>query len=189
MEIPSIRIDDDVDMCVYFCFMLDSFGELGDCVISEIVLSLESVNYFELMSQVGVMQEKKLITVRNDKKKGERVYSLLPEGKTLAEELKSRIPLSIREKTLETGKEVIERIEREKSVRCYIDYDYTRDRYDLNVKFLNELNGDIILNIKLYAPDEEKAKEMKERFLSKPSLIITRTMNMFLKDDFFMYDK
>ena len=33
------------------------------------------------------------------------------------------------------------------------------------------------------------AKEMKERFLSKPSLIIKRTMNMFLKDDFFMYDK
>ena len=32
------------------------------------------------------------------------------------------------------------------------------------------------------------AEEMKERFLSRPSRVITRTMNMFLKDDYFMYD-
>ena len=69
-----------------------------------------------------------------------------------------------------------------------INYDYKRKRYDLCVQFLNEVSGEIILDMKVFAPDEEKAKEMKERFLSRPSRVITRTMNMFLKDDYFMYD-
>ena len=43
--------------------------------------------------------------------------------------------------------------------------------------------------MKMYAPTKKKAEEMRDRFLSKPSFIITRIMNMFLKDDFFMYDK
>ncbi|MBO5266793.1 MAG: DUF4364 family protein [Ruminiclostridium sp.] len=186
--IPQIQVDDSFDICVYFCFMLKEFGDITDSFISEIVISLESVNYFELMSEVGKMEKKQLISIKNDKEKGEQVYSLLPNGETLANEFLMHIPLSIREKTIEAGKDVLERIEREKSIRCYINYDYKRKRYDLCVKFLNELNGEVILDIKLYAPTEEKAKEMKERFLSRPSRVITRTMNMFLKDDFFMYD-
>ncbi len=189
MKISPIKIDNSFEICVYFCFMLNRLGDLGDCVISELVQTLESVNYFELMSETVRMEKKKLISVRQDKERGERVYSLLPDGKVLAEEFEQKLPLSIREKTMEAGKEVMERIEREKSVRCYISYDCRRERYDLNVKFLNELNGQIILDINLFAPDEEQAKEMKERFLSKQSFIIQRIMNMFLKDDFFLYDK
>lgn len=186
--IPQIQVDNSFDICVYFCFMLKEFGDVTDSFISEIVISIESVNYFELMTEVGKMEKKQLISVTHDKAKGEQVYSLLPNGKTLADEFLMHIPLSIREKTIEAGKSVLERIEREKSIRCYINYDYKRKRYDLCVKFLNELNGETILDIKVYAPTEEKAKEMKERFLSRPSRVITRTMNMFLKDDFFMYD-
>ena len=82
--------------------MLNEFGDLGDCMISEIVMSLESVNYFELMTEVGVMEKKGLIATRRDKERGERVYSLMPDGKTLAEEFANvRIPLSIREHTAE----------------------------------------------------------------------------------------
>ena len=170
--------------------MLNEFVDLGDCMISEIVMSLESVNYFELMTEVGVMEKKGLIATRRDKERGERVYSLMPDGKTLAEEFANvRIPLSIREHTAEVYNEAAKRIELEKSIRCHIIYDYERKRYDLNVKFLNEINGEIILDIMLYAPDEDRAKEMKERFLSRPSFVVRRIMNMFLKDDFFMYDK
>lgn len=188
MNIPQIQVDSSFDICVYFCYMLKEFGEVPASFISEIVISLETVNYFELMSEVGKMEKKQLISVKNDKVKGEQIYSLLPNGEVLATEFLNHIPLSIREKTIETGKSVLERIEREKSVRCYINYDCKRNRYDLCVKFLNEINGETILDIKIYAPDEEKAKEMRERFLSRPSRTITRTMNMFLKDDFFLYD-
>ena len=55
-------------------------------------------------------------------------------------------------------------------------------RYDLCIKLLNELNGDTILDIKMYAPDEKSATEMKNRFLSHPTEAITKAMNIFLKD-------
>ena len=76
------------------------------------------------------------------------------------------------------GNDVLRRNDRERSVLC--DIRRRKNRYDVNVKFLNELNGDTILDLTLYAPDEKKALEMRERFLSKPSFIITRIMNMFL---------
>ena len=189
MYIPKITINDELDICVYFCFILSSFGRLSESVINEIVLSVDSVNYFDLISATGFMEEKNLITSETDKSSGERYYCLLPDGKKLSDEFYMHIPLSVREKTLETGNRISERLEREKSVKCDIIYDSGRKRYDLDVKFLNEINGETILEIKLFAPDEQEAEKMKRRFLSKPSLIITRTMNMFLKDDFFMFDK
>ena len=189
MYYPKITINDELDICVYFCFILSNFGTLSESVINEIVLSVDSVSYFDLMSATGFMEEKQLIASETDKESGERSYSLLPDGKKLSDEFYLHIPLSIREKTLDTGNMIAERREREKSVRCDIIYDSAKKRYDLVVKFLNEINGDTILEIKLFAPDEQEAEEMKRRFLARPSLIITRTMNMFLKDDYFMFDR
>lgn len=180
--IPGIRVDDSFDICVYFCFMLKELGELTDNQISEIVISLDTVNYFELMSEMERMENKEFISIRNERERGERKYSLLEGGENLANEFLSRIPLSIREKTIYEGKDVLEKIEREKSVKCYINYDYMKKRYDVCVKFLNELNGETILDIKVYAPDEMRAKEIKKRFLSHPTEIISETMGMFLKD-------
>lgn len=188
MNIPAIQIYDSNDICVYFCFLLNEFGELGDYFISELVLTIEPVNYFELMSETVRMEKKKLIAVRRDKNRAERVYTLLPEGKLLAEEFLSHIPLSIRENSLETGREILERMKRERAIRCYITYDGERKRYDLNVRFLNEQNGQVILDINVFAPDEEQAKQMKERFLATPSPIIRRIMDLFLKDQFLSDD-
>jgi len=180
--IPTIKVDDSFDICVYFCFMLKELGDLTDNEVSEIVISLETVNYFELISEVERMKKKNFISVINEKERGERKYSLLPIGEGLAEEFSNHIPLSIREKTVEEGKKILERIELEKSIRCYINYDYMSKRYDFCVKLLNELNGDTILDIKMYAPDEKSAADMKKRFLSHPTEAITKAMNIFLKD-------
>lgn len=173
-------------MCVYFCYMLNEFGNLSDSIVSEIVLTLECVNYFELMTEVGVMEKKGIVVTRRDNPRSERVYSLMPSGKKLVEEFAAtRIPRSIREHTAEAYNEVARRIALEKAIRCHIIYDYERKRYDLNVIFLNEMNGETMLDIMLYAPDEERAKEMKKRFLSRPSFTVSRIMNMFLKDNYF----
>lgn len=188
MNVPAIQIYDSFDICVYFCFLLNEFGELGDYFISELILTIEPVNYFELMSETGRMEKKKLIAVRRDKNRAERVYTLLPEGRLLAEQFLSHIPLSIRENTLETGREILDRMKRERAVRCYITYDSERKRYDLNVRFLNEQNGQVILDVNIFAPDEEQAKQMKERFLATPSPIIRRVMDLFLKDQFLSDD-
>ena len=184
---PKITIENETDICVYFCFMLSELGELCDSTINEIILSVDSVNYFELISSIGFMEEKSLITIKKGEN-NENIYSLTPDGEKLAKAFYMHIPLSVREKTVKTGKDIIERLEREKAIRCFIDYDNAKKRYDLIVRFINEINGEPILEMKLFAPDEKTAQEMKERFLKDPPHIIKRTMNMFLKDDYFLYD-
>ncbi len=186
-ETENLR-DDRVDNSVLFCFILHNLGDLPESVIGEIILYVAPMRYFGVMSDIRFMTEKGLIDSKHDEKRNEPVYHLLDEGERLAVNMGSILSSGLKYDTLSYGKKLLEKNDRERSVRCDIRHDIEKDRYDLIVRFLNELNGETILEIKLYAPDEKKALEMQERFLSKPTFIITRTMNMFLKDDFFMYD-
>lgn len=179
--------NDRVDACVYLCFILDKFGELPESVLSEMILSSSQQDYFEIIGNLGFMTDKKLIGKKECD--GESVYFLLDEGKSLARDLCSRLSPALKEKTIAEGNAVITKKDRERSVKCTVFPAKCNESYNVNVKFLNELNGEIILDLTLYAPDRKKAEEMRERFLSKPSLIITRILNMFLKDDYFVYDK
>ena len=175
-----------VDSCVYFCFILKSFGELSESVIGEIILSVLPKSYFEIMSDIAFMVSKGLIDEKRDINTGELMYSLKREGERIAEDMSSALDRTVREQTVSAGREVLSRKDRERSLRCDITRDRERGRYDVNVKFLNELNGETLLELKLYAPDEKKAREMRERFLAKSSFYITRIINMFLKDDYFI---
>jgi hypothetical protein len=180
--------DERVDNSVLFCFILNNLGELPESVIGEIILYVAPMKYFGVMSDIQFMLKKGLICSKHDEKRNEPVYHLLHEGESLANDMSSTLSSGLKYDTLSYGKKLLEKNDRERSVRCDIKHDPEKDRYDLIVKFLNEINGETMLEIRLYAPDEKKALEMQERFLSKPTFIITRTMNMFLKDDFFMYD-
>lgn len=183
-----METNERIDACIYFCYILDLFGELPESVIGEIILSSEPSEFFEIIGNIGFMIEKGLISEKKDNDIKENVYSLLDEGKRIAKDLSSRLSPAVKEKIATEGKNVLSRNSRERSVLCGINYDRAKDRYDVRVRFLNEINGETILDLTLYAPDEKKALEMRERFLSKPTFIITRILNMFLKDDFFMYD-
>ncbi len=182
-------LEEKIDITVYCCFILSSFGSLSENSLGQIVLSAAPSEYFELMTNISFMLEKNIIKEEKDTRTGETVYSLLEEGKRIADDMSSLLSVNLKEKTLREGTEILTKNDRERSVKCDVSYDSRRDRYDLNVKFINELNGDTILEMKLYAPDEKKAREMQERFLRNPSVIIMRTLNMFLKDDYFFFDK
>ncbi len=182
-------LDEKTDVSIYCCFILSSFGSLTENTLGQIVLASAPTVYFELMSNIGFMIGKGLISADKNQKNGENIYSLLDEGKKIAKDMSSLLGITLRENTLRIGTELLAKNERERSIKCDIIPDRKRERYDLHIKFMNELNGETILEMKLYAPDEKKAKEMQERFLANPAVIITRTLNMFLKDDYIFFDK
>ncbi len=182
MDIPQIENEYRVDSCVYFCYILKHFGELPESVIGAIILSAVQSSYFQVMSDVEFMRQKGLIDAKRDETTGETVYSLLTEGERIAEDLSSVLDDEIKQQTLTVGREILSQKDRERSVRCDITRDRSRNRYDLNIRFLNELTGETLFEMKLYAPDEAKAKEMRDRFLTKPSFYITHIINLFLKD-------
>ncbi len=59
----------------------------------------------------------------------------------------------------------------------------------MNIEFINELSGETILDLMIFAPDKDKAGNIKKRFLSHPAAVITGILNMFLRDDMRLSDK
>ncbi|MCM1053976.1 MAG: DUF4364 family protein [Bacteroides sp.] len=179
---PKIMIDDKLTIQIYLCFLLDKLGELSEEQLADIITEIEAVSSLYLFEALSISQEKELIKACF--KKNKKLYTLLPTGKTLTDEFFNRIPLSVREKSIEYGKYLLKMSDLERSVICRIERtDYNGPCY-LTVKFLNELNGDNLMDLRIYAPDYEQAKLMRERFFEKPSDIVAKIMKMFIKDSY-----
>ena len=181
-ESPKIIIDDKLTIQIYLCFLIDRLGNLTEEQLSDIITEHESVNILEYLEALSIAQEKELI--KAEENNGQKIFSLLPKGKMMSDEFFNRIPLSIREKSLEYGQYVLKMAELERSVVCRIE----RGRYNepcfLTVKFLNEMGGPNLMELKIFAPDFEQAKQMRERFYEKPSDTVAKIMNMFIKDSY-----
>lgn len=179
---PKIIIDDKLTIQIYLCYLLEQLGELSEEQLADIITEVEAVNSLDFFETLSIALEKKLIKADDEKK--QKTYSLLPTGKTLSDEFFNRIPLSVREKSLEYGKYLLKMADLERSIICRIERtDYNGPCY-LTVKFLNELNGDKLMELRIYAPDYEQAKLMRERFFEKPSDIVAKIMKMFIKDSY-----
>lgn len=179
---PKIIIDDKLTIQIYLCYLLEQLGELSEEQLADIITEVEAVNSLDFFETLSIAMEKKLI--KADDEKNKKIYSLLPTGKTLSDEFFNRIPLSVREKSLEYGKYLLKMADLERSIICRIERtDYNGPCY-LTVKFLNELNGDKLMELRIYAPDYEQAKLMRERFFEKPSDIVAKIMKMFIKDSY-----
>lgn len=179
---PKITIDDKLTVQIYICYLLDQLGELSEEQMADIVTEIESVNPLNFFEALSIAKEKSLISSRDEKNK--IVLNLLPMGKTMTDEFFTRIPLSLREKSVEYGKQVLKMADLERSIICRIERtDYNGPCY-LTVKFLNELNGDKLMDLRIYAPDYEQAKLMRERFFEKPSDTVAKIMKMFIKDSY-----
>ena len=181
-ESPKITIDEKLTIQIYLCFILEQLGELTEDQLSDIVTEIDAVSGLEFFEALSVSVEKELIGVKEEK--NVKRLSLLPQGFTISKEFFHRIPLSIREKTLEYGQYVLKMADLERSIICRIERNGVGEPCYLTVRFLNEINGDELMNLKIYAPDYEQAKLMRERFYEKPSDIVTKIMKMFIKDSY-----
>ena len=181
-ESPKFTIDDKLTIQIYLCFILEQLGELTEDQLSDIVTEIDAVIGLEYFEALGVCADKQLIKITEDKHI--KKLSLLPQGVTMAKEFFRRIPLSIREKTLEYGEYVLKMADLERSIVCRIERKGIGEPCYLTVSFLNEINGGELMFLRIYAPDYEQAKLMRERFYEKPSDIVTKIMNMFIKDSY-----
>lgn len=181
-ESPKITIDDKLTIQIYLCYILEQLGELTEDQLSDIVTEIDAVSGLEYFEALSVCADKQLI--KAVEYKNTRKLSLLPQGLTMAKEFFHRIPLSIREKTLEYGEYVLKMADLERSIICRIQRNGAGEPCYLTVSFLNEINGEELMSLKVYAPDYEQAKLMRDRFYEKPSDIVTKIMNMFIKDSY-----
>ncbi len=179
---PKIFIEDKLTLQIYLCFLLDKLGDLMEDQLSEIVTETNTAGGLEYLEALSLNQEKEMI--KSEETKKGTVLSLLPRGLTMSREFYHRIPCSIRDKSVEYGKYLLKMADMERSVICRILRDDFNGPCYLTVRFLNEIKGNELMNLKIYAPDYEQAKQMRERFYERPTDIVTNIMNMFIKDSY-----
>lgn len=183
MEIPRITLTDKVNIWAYVGLLLNRFGPLNEQLLIDINNETEAVSYFEFVSSFSGMKEKGLI--ETVVKRGESCWTMTEKGNEMLSQFENDIPASILEKTLATAKRLTERAELERSIVCRVLEE--KGRYYVSIRLLNETNGEDIMTLRLNSPSKEQAEIIEKRFLSRPNEVITKFMNMLLKDDYFMY--
>lgn len=170
---PKLRIQDESLIRILICWLLDKLGAMSSDRLLEILTEDELVNYFDFMAAVPAMTEKKLIGAFHDK------YELLENGKMMAEEFESMIPLTAREKTLATG----ERLHKNDELKRTLKYEVIQENqhWFFCVHLLGEKEGPNLLSLKVYAPSKESAELLQKRFLENPFELMDKTMGFFLK--------
>jgi hypothetical protein len=176
-EAPKIRLTEPFKITVLICWLLSELGPLTEYQLTKILTLDETVNHFDLTEAFGTLENKNLANFVE--RKGERFYEKNENSKTMAAEIGS-VPVSIRDKSLIEGKKIIAEIELRKTVRWKVQ---KREKgYNFNISLINEFGGPDLMEINLYAPSEEGAKDLERRFLERPLDIVRKVMTMFTTD-------
>lgn len=176
-DTPKIRLDDKYDIQILVAYLLKQIGFLTLEQLVSITVDDDTVNYFDLVSALGGMEEKAFVEIK--KVDNEDCYFPTEKSNFMAVELGEKIPKSIRENTVYYGKKITAREKLEKAIKCEIIK--LEQGYHLYIRFINEMGGADLMDLKIYAPTYETAAEMEKRFFDNPTGTYRRVLNGFIQ--------
>ncbi|MEE3333414.1 MAG: DUF4364 family protein [Ruminococcus sp.] len=147
------------------CYLFASIGKPMDKnTVVEVIQNKGLANYFETSSCFDdLIHHKNIELVDFDSK----TYYLTDNGKMVATQLESTLPLSVKEKAYTCALQLLEqrRIEKENAVTIT----RTDKGYNVNCRISG---GDVdLVSIDIYAPDSKQAKLIKKNFHKNPGLL------------------
>lgn len=154
-------------------FILDKIQmPITNTQITEIVMKDELMNYFILQQYLSELTNTSQISVYNEKEK--QLYKLTPEGKQTLSYFQNRIPLSIREKILESILE--KKKEYKKSAEITSDYfPQTGGGYIVECKIIE--NETSLIELKLSVGTKEQAKHVCEYWKEHSGKVYTEIIS------------
>lgn len=160
-------LTDRFEVKILVCYLLDQVNlPLSAQMISDILLNRGLVNYFELSAALSeLLQNGYMVPIRLEGKPQQ--YNLSAKGKQMLETLGQNIPLSVREKAVDSATELLLRKRREEQNKVTIAQ--VEDGYTITLKMLDI--GSDLMSLKLFVPDKEQAEQIKERFFEDPARV------------------
>ncbi len=162
------------DIKVLICYI---YCKLGNIAKQDILSALQEkglANYFEAGEAFSELVNRK--NLKLDKNSGK--YMIVDSGKIIADELYSSIPISVREKALDSVKFTLQRAKSEEENKLKIE------KNDFGYSVIGSISGGgfNLLSFNLYVPDIEQAEKVKENFRKDPETfyrtvlaVLTRT--------------
>lgn len=175
-EVPKIRLDDAYRIKILVCYILHHIGcPLTENQLVEIMTTDDMVNYFDLQLALNDIDKNRLCSVRTAGN-GETCYAIDINGVSTVAQFESHVPLSIREKSLDTAVELIKKTQKEKE-SYNIRIDETNKGFYVDIKFFPDTPLTVKLETIIQAETREKAEKIKDNIDSNPMAFYKQIMN------------
>lgn len=184
-------LTNDFEVKILICFLLDSLkknspgaalpdGEqpgLSFDEINEIFQETGLVNYFEFAESMSELEKTEHIRRQMTPDGEKEIFVITEVGSITAQTFQKTLPLTVREKTLETARHLTE------VQKCMdevdVNYHPVSDGYILQLT-IRDIGSDL-LNLNVFLPTEEECILVKENIQNDPAEVYSRILTALIE--------
>lgn len=159
----SLELTEPHSVKILICYLLYKLEKpITPEQLYDIAVGNDIINYFYYIEAINDLINNNTIVIKNID--NQEVYVLTEKGKYGSEEFKQYVPKSFRDKLLSSALKYFAKIKQENEVCCTISKCNTG--YYVSCTIYDK--PDDLMNLKLFAPDEEQAKLIKDKIMLNP---------------------
>ncbi|MBR1968823.1 MAG: DUF4364 family protein [Clostridia bacterium] len=171
--------NDETDVRLITLFIIDGFKmPVPSSYVFDVIMLQPVVNYFDISSQLSELCEKELVTYYTEKET--TYYSLTTKGAETLSYFKKRIPLTVRERFLNTIKLKIKELKNSLSIKS--EYNKLND-IEYNVSLGIFEGAYELFSVSLSVGDEKTAQTMCGSFKSDPQKLYSQILSTLLNKE------
>ncbi|MBE6898495.1 MAG: DUF4364 family protein [Ruminococcaceae bacterium] len=171
-------LTNDFEVKILICFLLKKIEQpLSFDQVNEILQKTGFVNYFEFVEAVSELQKTEHVLLTTDEN-GQEVFQLSEIGEAMAQTFHHTLPLTVREKTVESARELIQM--QKQLEETEVRYHAVDDGYILTMK-LKDIGSDL-MDLSVFVPSEDECVEIRERIYADPLLLYKTLLAVMMGD-------
>lgn len=171
-------LTNDFEVKILICFLLKKIEQpLSFDQVNEILQKTGFVNYFEFVEAVSELQKTEHVLLTIDEN-GQEVFQLSEIGEAMAQTFHHTLPLTVREKTVESARELIQM--QKQLEETEVRYHAVDDGYILTMK-LKDIGSDL-MDLSVFVPSEDECVEIRERIYADPLLLYKTLLAVMMGD-------
>ena len=171
-------LTNDFEVKILICFLLKKIEQpLSFDQVNEILQKTGFVNYFEFVEAVSELQKTEHVLLTTDEN-GQEVFQLSEIGEAMAQTFHHTLPLTVREKTVESARELIQM--QKQLEETEVRYHAVDDGYILTMK-LKDIGSDL-MDLSVFVPSEDECVEIRECIYADPLLLYKTLLAVMMGD-------
>ena len=161
-------LHEDYEIKILICYLLSALKDpLSKSQMNEVLTGSSLVNYFQFADALEELVQDGHIEVIVEMRPEAEFYRLLPKGKMAALEFERSLPLTVREKSVNSALQIQKKARLRSQNKAEIEK--TKDGYIVTC-VMKDIGSDL-LRLSLFVPTKEQAERVKERFLDDPEIL------------------
>lgn len=171
-------LTNDFEVKILICYLLSKLNQpVSFSLLNEVFGKTSVVNYFEYTEALSELKTTGQIS-KEPTDSNEEVYVLTELGRAAAEEFGKTLPRSVRDKTLETARSILDAARRD-AENC-VQISEVQDGYQLTLT-VKDIGTDL-MNLTLFLPTLEECERVKQSFLEDPFTLYQGALALARRD-------